>query len=678
MKRKALWMTSICMLLLVPMASRAKADNVPFHTTLEGGVKVFYQQASSDLRSTLLLKPNNGADFSGDGVSIRIKNHITSGDGSPLFIFMNETDSDRVQAGLASDKTYALYDLNGGKEDKTYRSGDHAIVLPASFDGYLYLPYESFAYVSGYGSGNGTMNYGSVYGVYIELNTYYDSFSNFSLGGVEVLKEQEARTLLDPTTLNDLTYANYYVKDYNGSYINLEHESVGSGEIGADMNYQNIDLPTNLQGGLQVSYIGSETDVISQFIMAPTLRNYGEDAHALAFRIKNQTSISTPITMGVKNRRGNVFYVNKSTGKYIFFKEKNGTLAINGWRDWDSAVVIPSNFDGWMILPLAIFNTVNAADPTDIRSILFATSVYKYYDAFTILTFGDVSIIKNDQSLTSLISFKDMDDTKFESTFSKIQNEEYIRFTRYEEAKAVAERKGDVKFLERLDHVTNDQELNAEFPVWSGGSKLTTHYVETYDGHHGMQVDIGEVIPNKNIYGSINVFPKYYTSDWNNWADGGENHDQAAKGVTCYLKNLSRKEIIMNLEFDEITKKNNQNVTERWNVQLGAMILYYDINTGNEFIRMAKPAMVIPIGFEGYVRIAFNQYQVPAWCVDGDLSLDVTANMAGMYITADCSNNEGLSFVISDFGIYFNHTEISTLFEKSPNSIQENMKGETL
>lgn len=73
MKRKALWMTSICMLLLVPMASRAKADNVPFHTTLEGGVKVSYQQASSDLRSTLLLKPNNGADFSGDGVSIRIK-----------------------------------------------------------------------------------------------------------------------------------------------------------------------------------------------------------------------------------------------------------------------------------------------------------------------------------------------------------------------------------------------------------------------------------------------------------------------------------------------------------------------------------------------------------------------------------------------------------------------------
>ena len=221
---------------------------------------------------------------------------------------------------------------------------------------------------------------------------------------------------------------------------------------------------------------------------------------------------------------------------------------------------------------------------------------------------------------------------------------------------------------------TNDTELNSEFPVWSGGSKLTNKLVDTYDGHKGIQVDIGEVITNNNIYGSFDVFPKFYTEDWTNWADGGENNDQVAKGVTCYLKNLSRKEITINLEFEEMSKVNGKNVAERWNVQLGAMLMYYDINTHQEFIRVAKPSIVIPVGFEGYIRIDFSQYSVPAWCTVGDMQLDLNATMSGFFVTSDCSNNEGLSFVISDFGIYFNETKINTLFETSENSIRANME----
>lgn len=652
---------------------RSQALSLPFKTTLDGGVTISYTQASVDTRSTLLIKPNGGNDFSGDGVALRMKNLITSGDGSPFFLFLNESDSDRVSAGLGENNTYLLYALDGSVEEKTYRSGDQAILLPPSFDGYVYLPYTSFGLVKGYGSGNGNFSYTSVFGLYLEVNTYYDAFSHYALGGVEVLKQNEATTLLDPTLLNDYTYANYYAKDYNGSYIEVEHKSVGGGDISSDVDYQKIDLPATLNQGMQVSYLGAEDDIIAQFGIVPTLRNYGTDCQALAFRLKNHTSISTPITMGVKDRRSNIFFVNKDTNEHIFFKEKDGTMTINSWRSWDSAIVIPSDFDGWMIVPFKILKTVTSADPSDVRSIVFSTSVFKNYDAFTILTFGDITIIREDASLTPLVAVASLDDTAFQTTYVKNQNAEYIRFTRYEEAALVAQREGDVKYLERFDHVKNDQELNAEFPVWTGGSKLTTSWVDTYDGHKGMQVDIGEVIPNNNIYGSINVFPKYYVSDWNNWADGGENHDQAARGITCYLKNLSRKEIIMNLEFDEITKKNNKNVTERWNVQLGSMILYYDIKTGQEFIRMAKPAIVIPVGFEGYIRIDFRQYFVPAWCVDGDLSLDVKANMAGMYVTTDCSNNEGLSFVISDCGIYFNETQISTLFEESKNGIRANM-----
>lgn len=650
-------------------------SSLPFQTGLEGGVKVSYTKSDTDSRSALLLKPNVSNDFSGKGLALRIKNHITSGDGSPLFLYLNETDSDRVQAGLGTSQTYTLYHLDGNEETKTYRSGDHAALLPPSFDGYLYLPYEGFGLLDGYGSGNKSFDYQTVYGIYLEVNTYYDAFSVFSLGGVEKKNEDKtASTLLDPKALNDLTYSSYYCKDYNGTYLNLDHESVGGGDIQTDMDYKKLALEGKLDQGATVSYLAAESDITAQWGIVPTIRNYGNDVHAIAFRIKNHTSISTPITVGVKNRSGNTFYVNKDSGKQIFFREKDSTLSVNSWREWDSAIVIPSSFDGWMILPFALFHTVTSADPTDVRSIVFSTSIFKNYDAFTNLTFGDIRLIKNDESITPLLTPSALDETAFNKTFVKNTNTEYIRFSRYEEV-TESKKVGDVKFLERFAHVADDKELNSEFPVWSGGSKLTTSLVDTRDGSKGMQIDIGAVIPGNNIYGSINVFPKSYVPDWNNWADGGENKDQPAKGLTCYIRNNSRKEIIFNLEFDEITKKNDKNVTERFNIQLGAMLFYYDINTGDEFIRMAKPAIVIPIGFEGYLRMDFSQYQVPAWCTDGDLQLDLTGNMAGIYITTDCSNNEGLSFTISDIGVYYNRTEISSLFEESPYSIRNNMKG---
>ena len=80
------------------------------------------------------------------------------------------------------------------------------------------------------------------------------------------------------------------------------------------------------------------------------------------------------------------------------------------------------------------------------------------------------------------------------------------------------------------------------------------------------------------------------------------------------------------------------------------------------------------VGFEGYIRIDFSQYSVPSWCTIGDMQLDLSATMSGFFVTTDCSNNEGLSFVISDFGVYFNNTSISTLFEESNISIRNNME----
>ena len=240
-----------------------------------------------------------------------------------------------------------------------------------------------------------------------------------------------------------------------------------------------------------MSYIGAESDIVSQFGIVPTIKNYGDDCLSLSFRIKNHTSISTPITIGVKNRKGTTYQVNKNVKKNIFFKTNDNIISINSWRDWDSAVVIPALFDGYMIIPFDLFNTVTAADKTDVRSIVFSTSVFKNYDAFTILTFGDIDIIKEDSSTLKLVNPSQLSNEEFASTYVKNLNEEYIRFTRYEEESLIATREGDVKYLETFSHVKDDAELNKEFPVWTGGSKFTTSLVDSYNNKKCMKVDIG-------------------------------------------------------------------------------------------------------------------------------------------------------------------------------------------
>ena len=78
-------------------------------------------------------------------------------------------------------------------------------------------------------------------------------------------------------------------------------------------------------------------------------------------------------------------------------------MSINSWRDWDSAITIPANFDGWMILPIQLFKTGESVDPTDVKQIVFSTSIFKNYDAFTSLTFGDLQIIEKDNKVSSYI-----------------------------------------------------------------------------------------------------------------------------------------------------------------------------------------------------------------------------------------------------------------------------------
>ena len=73
--------------------------------------------------------------------------------------------------------------------------------------------------------------------------------------------------------------------------------------MSSDIDFDKLSLSKNLDKGLQLSYKGAESDISAQWAIAPSVRTLGTNANALSIRIKNQVSITTPITMVLKNRR---------------------------------------------------------------------------------------------------------------------------------------------------------------------------------------------------------------------------------------------------------------------------------------------------------------------------------------------------------------------------------------
>lgn len=190
-------------------------SKLPFEGTLNGGVDVTFKADTSDGLATMLVKPQT-LDWSGDGFILRIKEN--SGIQSFIDLRINETDSDRAKIKLNA--AFYLYDLDGNVTETTSgRSWNSYILLPANFDGYVYVPYSSLEFENGGGDNN--LTFASVWGIYLGTSKQFDAYQNYSVGSIIIKNGDTYKTVLDPTTLDDTTYSSNYTKDIFGDFINI-------------------------------------------------------------------------------------------------------------------------------------------------------------------------------------------------------------------------------------------------------------------------------------------------------------------------------------------------------------------------------------------------------------------------------------------------------------------------
>ena len=188
-------------------------DTCIFNGSLNGS-EISFKYTEADQLSALRLTSQN-INWSGDGFALRIKD--LSKKVSYINIFINETDTDI--ALLKKDAPYTLYGKDGSTTEQTNNRGwGSYLILPASFDGYVYFPYSSFEYSRG--TGDNKMTYSGIWGVYLETNTHYDFEQHFVLGSIEIKNGDNVTKVLDTSTITSGDYANYVIKSGNNDNIN--------------------------------------------------------------------------------------------------------------------------------------------------------------------------------------------------------------------------------------------------------------------------------------------------------------------------------------------------------------------------------------------------------------------------------------------------------------------------
>lgn len=346
---------------------------------------------------------------------------------SYIGIFINETDSDRVS--LNTGGTYYTYTLDGVKKATTSGRGwGHYINLEANFDGYIYIPYKSFAIDNTYGSGNKTFNYSSVYGMYFEtavLEAYGDYNQNYTLGEFQVLSGSTIKTVLNNTKTTSANFTQKYTQDYNGDHINLAF----NGEISEG---NKLPFSGTLNGGVNVTFNHDTTDGLATMLVKGQTASWSGDGVIL--RIKNNTGESF-VDFRINETDSDRAKI-KVNGEFTLYDlEGNETVRSSG-RDWNSYIYLPANFDGYIYIPYSILEYENGGGDGNLTfasvwGIYLGTS--KQYDSYQNYTLGSI-IIKNGDTYTTVLDPEKLTDSNYSQNYGKDINADYINISRYTEA----------------------------------------------------------------------------------------------------------------------------------------------------------------------------------------------------------------------------------------------------
>ncbi len=631
---------------------------------LEGAATLTYTSTPTSSFSVVRIHPTD-QNLSGDGLYMRIRNNNKTGSNPSYIDFdINGTNGHRV-APIVNAPLYTYNTAGENKQTVNCRDFGRYITIPVGFDGYLYIPYtslESLPATEWPNNANTEMTYNSVFALYLTVDTFYDSWINITIGDIFTINHK----VFDGSEITAEDFPSIVTND-NNNIATITQEKGFKPSV-PEFDYNTPTYAGDVENGAKLTFSQSTNDILSVVKIVPTITDYS-GVQAFVFRMYNIMG-DYPFHFNVVDADGARQALGGTNFGKVYFKPVDGNVIANRWGGNPITTFTPSPFDGWCIIPVKTLNNAVAIDFTRISH--FEIKVATFYDYNFANVFGDTGVIDAEGNYVSTLDVSELTDDQFAKTFVKGDNADYASIERYKVAR-LSEWIGDVKILDSLNYGTTEK-LKQNI-TWDPGDNVCSYDVLD----DGMKVDIGPYEPG-HMYGQymcLGMFNKGVTTDRCDWFYNDESGNTVwAKGITMYLKNLSRREIGINLQFDEVGSKS----MERWIVKgYPAMYYAYDVVKDADYILYAKSDQIqIPVGFEGYVRIPFSSYSVPDWChgtgfENTDDILDISKTSGNFFLTSDNVRYEDLSFFIKNVGIYFNETRAGSLFNQE-NTIKANMQ----
>lgn len=584
-------------------------------------------------------------------VYLRFRNNTANS--TTVLSHMNSRNNARVTLG--GNKTYYTFDSAGANKSASTTDSNGFISLPASFDGFIEIPYDS--YVPNTGWSSLTFNYNDLYAIYFE-----GAFVNVDLGDLFTT----SKALYDGS---ETLYADFPTKIVNdfGDDIKITMNPGWKEPVTPDFDYTKVNIADNISGGARItcSRDATNNDFAAVTITLPTTVDLSS-ALALTMRVK-AVSGSYPMFFQIFDANNNSLQCpansSKNKIKYLDGARTSTVNVANGGND--HSIFYPDNGDGTLIFELAKMEKLSGTiDLTKVKK--FVISVAVFFDYGFACIFGDMGyVVESSKTWTNIL---DVSELTFADVYTVTAFEQYISIQQFVIANN-ASWQGDVKVLNKLDFA-NDEELHTKV-TWNEGDNACSYSVEG----DAMRVHIGpyEIGHQYGSYMALKISNDAKYDDYT-FANKTSSDTVLGKGLSMYVKNCSRKTIGINLQFDE---KINSSAYERWILKgYPAMYYAYDIVKDAEYTFFSNSDQFqIPVGFEGYVRVPFDQMQVPDWCIPTpgvDQELDITKWNKEFYLTSDNTRYEDLEFLIKNIGVYFNDTFKANMFDNS-HGIKANM-----
>lgn len=585
-----------------------------------------------------------------DGLFVRLRNNQNAV--NYLVTHFNSRNGGR--ATNIKGAHYYMYNTEGTTSTEgTFTDVDSGyLTVPANFNGFLYLPLASYAHNTGFSATE--FNKDDLYAAYFE-----GVMGSLNFGDVFTKTTQ----IYDGSEIYPDDLALHFAVDWDCTLTLNEGHLI---PVIPEYAYGEVNYQGSLEGGVVITCTYSDNNDIAKVrINLPQATDFSS-ALAITVRLKAMGA-AYPFFFRVVDSDNHISELPANTAEK---KAKMVTLAgeVSNTTPGgnDHSIFYTTGFDGNLVIPLEVLSSYSGtADLTKIKA--FEVGIAVHYDYNFKAAYGDIGYIV--ESTHQNVIVLDVSEGNFNTLFTKQEFPNFLSLDPYEQPK-VCPWIGDVKILNTLLY-PNDEAMKKEV-TWNVGDNACTYHAQ----EDGMFVHIGpyELGHTYGSYMCLQLPEKGVTTDRLDWYKMVNGEKVWAKGITCYVKNLSRKEIGITLQFDEHTRVNTY---ERWCIT-GYPAMYYawDVKTGAEYSYYCKSDQFqIPVGFEGYVRIPFESYRVPDWCqsTNGvDNVLDISRWSGVFYLTSDNTRFEDLEYLIKNVGVYFNETSRGDMFDQS-HSIKTNM-----